>query len=1171
MALVVKLNELQLDRLDHGWVTAIYRTEFLEFCDLPEEYERAIDSVDLNTTFKAIIESADSWLSSEDIPNEEKSWAYLSSIIQQKKVLAILAYYIDYGRKNVHTREYRNYALLASRVYFKLLLIPGFKVYHIYHSQLFAQSLTCLHFPIKMCDGASNFNSRELTKEVNYVLKQLLEFAADLKVIVEHLKLSPTDLNFEDFLSNLVEITGYAIVDKLHKCVGPYYVTYSILLLATHGKPALNGYMCLLEHFCLSQDGLERAEVRDLRSKLVVDLMISLPLASYREYLTWLIDLSAATRLCHRQLATEALAKLLGNGHEEHEQPAEQAPGTTETGAPSASSSVQAEPPGNDQTPNEQASGSAQSDDDMLGEDAASLLSARNQKEIEEDILRGVFDRTEDESATLRTRALVILTKCLASKHAPLINTIKQLNGDGGESRLMAVIARRTNDERAVVRKAAATLQQQLLAERDAPPPQEQHLKRRAAASRTAPESEYSASCYSDERAAVRNAAATLLQQLLADRDAPPPQEQHLAILVGQCRDASIIVRTAAITALGELLIERPSETVLNAFLNGPLHQISDPETKVQEQVLSLIQRLLIDRLRQFTGPESDDPMPWMFLAGIIRRQKKQYLHKVCLMLSRSTKCINPRLVDILSSHLGALNDERDQQCLLLLTSVAPHVQYSDLAFVLNYYYTLTDNEQIDAKLLGLAVDLLSSWARFLHAPERTRLRDHLVQRLAAGTQTTCRIKCGELAAALDPDNLTWATELMQSSERRAVSSGDVEEALRATDLSLLSPVPPGPGLLRVFLKIADAPEDWDNARSATAVAGMARLCIRSRDAALTCAPIFAALLARHYEVLAVRVNSLVGLSDICHRYTGIVEPLLGSMCACLDADAPVLLRRMATRQITRLLVGEYLRLRTPLYFRYCALLADEDVEVREPAEYYVSTGLTVDTIYHHFVESVLYYNQDQDELELSFDKRQQIYDVMLQRMSLAQRLNVQCRLARDVLDAAADAADDGDEELPPATSAALLDAITILAGPWMKLPKKPQKPGEVNDIDDLQERVTTNIVSHKMKVQVVEVLVPAVMRLYARLRPRGGQLNTRLVQLASELLKDYEPEIKEIFEDNVELMDSIQKFQNTIGVTVTFGNVRNPVTRSAPAEPETPRARRVRAPPPARRRALRA
>lgn len=49
---------------------------------------------------------------------------------------------------------------------------------------------------------------------------------------------------------------------------------------------------------------------------------------------------------------------------------------------------------------------------------------------------------------------------------------------------------------------------------------------------------------------------------------------------------------------------------------------------------------------------------------------------------------------------------------------------------------------------------------------------------------------------------------------------------------------------------------------------------------------------------------------------------------------------------------------------RYCALLADEDHGVREPAEYYVSCCLTVEAIYHHFVDCVLHYNQESGMIE---------------------------------------------------------------------------------------------------------------------------------------------------------------------------------------------------------------
>lgn len=61
---------------------------------------------------------------------------------------------------------------------------------------------------------------------------------------------------------------------------------------------------------------------------------------------------------------------------------------------------------------------------------------------------------------------------------------------------------------------------------------------------------------------------------------------------------------------------------------------------KVQELVLTLVEKLLIDRLRKFTVLGCDDPMPWMFLAGVMRRQKAKHLQKVCLMLSKSAKCI---------------------------------------------------------------------------------------------------------------------------------------------------------------------------------------------------------------------------------------------------------------------------------------------------------------------------------------------------------------------------------------------------------------------------------------------------------------------------------------------------------------------------------------------------
>lgn len=215
LEIVEKLRDLNLDILPADWVQGIYYSEFLEFGDFPEEYESTLESLEIRSVFRNIMKAIDSWLSFNNA--EDKSWAALSHHVDHQKLLAILGYYIDHGTKNILTKEYRNNALLASRLYFKFMSISGFKAYHIYHSQLFAHSLACLGFPKAMCDREDNYyNTKELAKEVNSVIKGLQSFVKDLRAIIESLQLNPSDMNFEDILSNLVDVTGGAIVNRLN-------------------------------------------------------------------------------------------------------------------------------------------------------------------------------------------------------------------------------------------------------------------------------------------------------------------------------------------------------------------------------------------------------------------------------------------------------------------------------------------------------------------------------------------------------------------------------------------------------------------------------------------------------------------------------------------------------------------------------------------------------------------------------------------------------------------------------------------------------------------------------------------------------------------------------------------------------------------------------------------
>ncbi|XP_063384989.1 uncharacterized protein LOC134671147 [Cydia fagiglandana] len=1758
-----QLDYLRLAELDNGWVEAIYFSEFLEFGEFPEQYALILENVEIRSVFRKIMSAVDEWLR-DSSSEEEKSWALLSREVNPRKLLAFLAYYIDNGSKNIMSHEHRNTALLAARVYFKMLSIPGYKAYHIYHSQLFAQSLGCLGYPKIICENEDNyFNLKQLTREVNSVIKSLSSFVKALRAVIDALHLTPTDMNFEDILSNLVEFTGGAIVNKLDidkielanisqviyemidillcdsdgdpkpeaiqllfKCLLPKlvaasvdnksatnlvrasYVTYSGLILTKYGNSALSAFITLLQHLCYTCDGLERAEVRSARVSLVIGLMSILPQKSYRFIVRWILKLSNTAKVSHRHIALELIGQLLNNDPEESaappppteppaavssenqesvDQSSNQPENADTTAAPSnqevsdnqnittmkiqntstplpncyvvlsrspgienATKTVPYDnltpgPSGTENTaptddpmtgdptpgisgtkntaptddpmtgdPTPGTSGTkntAPTDDPMTGDptpgtsgtqntvqispvpgpsglqindsqstdsigpeifdsgiqdpttgldtecddyimsllnnenlpdlpgpielgdidlqfamfnelnnqineanqveatpvkdvtvelattdkevvlvepatpvkedppieatpqkkkgkskkgrasaaeapppepvpiddessqehnpdiiaegDIAGLLRQRPHTVPHAELLRAVYDRVNDVSSTLRTRALALLSDCLASPRPPLREAVSELNGSGAVSRLMVVAAR----------------------------------------------------CVSDERAAVRKAAVALVHRELVD--GPPPQPNDLGILVSLCRDASIIVRSAAIASLGEIVVKRPSDDVLDAFLAGPMHQMSDPETKVQELVVNLMQQVAFDRLQKQSSLAAESPLPWQFLAAITRHNMRRHLQKACVLLAKTSKCINHRVVDAVSTHLGVQGDERDLQCLVLLTSIARLVDYSDVTFILDYYYSLVDNTQgRDQRLKPLTLELLTLWSRYLTPSDRTALREHLAARLAtASGEDGCRIPSATLAAHLDPTNLQWANELLQLSEKRALSGGGVSEWVRAADLSLVAPAPPSPALLTLFLTaLRDPPAEWSASWHGAAVAGLGRLCVRSRGAAAAAAPALAAILHSSQHALQARVNALLALADICVRYTNIVEPLLGNVSMCLNVSAPAALRRSAARSLTRLLLAGFLRLRPPLYYRYCALLADSDADVREPAEYYLTSCLTSDAIYHHFVDCIKHYNSsrsgiidrasvrrtltptereadsdadvrepaeyyltscltsdaiyhhfvdcikhynssrsgiidrasvrrtltptereadsdadvrepaeyyltscltsdaiyhhfddcikhynssrsgiidrasreadsdadvrepaeyyltscltsdaiyhhfvdcikhynssrsgiidrasreadsdadvrepaeyyltscltsdaiyhhfvdcikhynssrsgiidrasvrrtltpiereadsdadvrepaeyyltscltsdaiyhhfvdcikhynssrsgiidrasreadsDADVREpaeyyltscltsdaiyhhfvdcikhynssrsesISFDARQLIYDVMLQRFSIVQKLNVQCRLAREVLENAAEwIEENGEEDKPggptfePDMAATLLDTITLLCGARMKLPKKPDKSGDVADIDDLQERVTTNIVSHKMKRTVAEVLVPAVLRLHAKVK--CGQISTYLVRIANELLVDYRQEIEELIENDETLVGRMKTYQELIGVDKmpAFGNTRNLVTTSAPPEPDTPRARR--------------
>ncbi|XP_050673805.1 condensin-2 complex subunit D3-like isoform X2 [Leptidea sinapis] len=1100
MQVFEEIEKLHLDSLNDEWVQSVYDSEFMEFGDLPPEYESAIESNedDVRIIFENIVNLI------EDLVNRDSdTLTRISTEIKHQRLSALIGFYINDGNKNILISDSRNNALWASRLYYKLLVIPG-QTYHVYHSQLFTHSLSCLKFPKAVCDlEGTCFMGMRLLNEVNLIIKNLSGFVNDLRNVVQKLDLNPGEVNFEEILQNLVDITGGAIlykfnVDKvalanvtrviyevidmllcssngqpnpmaiklLFKCllqklvaasldyrqanniVRASFVTYTGLILKKYAQIALPSFLTLLQHLAYRLDGSEKAEVRMTRVNLTVGLMSLLPQRSFRSYVRWMIRLNSSTKVPHRQIALEVLFKLLPYDPEETNESGAETPrkistdtiGSEERSSQNGDATDSGLDSSNKTSVNlTDSEGESPDivpeliiDNEDFEEDVPNILQHRRHCVPHMQIVRAIYDRVNDVSSTLRTRALAIIIELLDTPLPAVQKAIIELNGmNGGECSIASVASRCAVDERAVVRKAAVTVFHQLLLR--------------------------------------------------------IPHPSYCTTLVSLCRDASILVRTAAISALSDVAMQKPSEVTITAFLAGPMHQLSDPETKIQAQVTACVQSLLISPLTKYKEGVPEDPRSGLFLAGIVQLRMGKHLQKACKLLQESSNCINHRLVDIVSTHLG-VSDERDMRALVLLSAVGRLVDQAEVTFLVDYYYSLVnDDKKRDSRLLPLTLEMISVWERHIREPERRLLWQHLIDRITSSLDSECRTAYVTCAAILYPLDLQWANDLMKLSGRRALAGAGLREWLRAADVSLAAPARPSPDLLGLFLAaIENPPSEWSGGQLAACVVGAGRLCLRSRAAAKRAAPPLARLLGSPpaRDTLPARLNALLALTDICTRYSCIVDPLLESICGCLEKDAPRQLRRAASRALTRLLLGDFLRLRTPLYYRYCALLADDDRGVREPVEYYITTGLAVDVINHHFVDSVIYFNKEETE--------------------------------------------------------------------------RPDKQGEA-DIEELQERVTVNMVSHAMKKTVAEELVPAVMRLHAALRARGEQPADYMLRLATDLYNDYRHEIEELIENDEDLMERVRQFQETHGLEPITVNARNLVTSNVPPDPETPRAPRKR------------
>lgn len=218
-----EISELSLELIPTDWVDSVFAKEFTDFEEIPSEYLESLESLDVRNVFESLLDCVD------EVKNtNETALASLSDVFSNRNLLALLCRFLRYGTDNVTIREHRVNALLAARLYFRFLMLNGAKAYSIYHSRLFAHSISCLGFPKLMCEKSDSYKTNNmLSNDINIVVRELSQYVDELKETVLLLQLTPVDMDFEIILSNLIDVSGSSITQMLHN-VGKY-LKYSML------------------------------------------------------------------------------------------------------------------------------------------------------------------------------------------------------------------------------------------------------------------------------------------------------------------------------------------------------------------------------------------------------------------------------------------------------------------------------------------------------------------------------------------------------------------------------------------------------------------------------------------------------------------------------------------------------------------------------------------------------------------------------------------------------------------------------------------------------------------------------------------------------------------------------------------------------------------------------
>ena len=761
-------------------------------------------------------------------------------------------------------------------------------------------------------------------------------------------------------------------------------------------------------------------------------------------------------------------------------------------------------------------------------------------------ILKG---RAADKAPTVRAKALVQLSACLMGpRSGDLLG-----NGTAVDS-LLSVARARSRDAKPMVRKAGVQLLCAVL------------------------------------QCCVSGAAEDgTCGQPGSEMEAVDPAD--IQIIADRCRDSALTTRKAALQMLTDLLVAAPASTTIQAtWLKTVLPCVLDQQASAVDSCCAMTFDVLLAPL--VATASATNELAWSLLERIRGPELLQYLHKIMTLLrgmpkfsskigdahvkaahvriSQHAEAVGPWVLLEEVSHLGvaSMDAERAWQAWETACGRLPGLPEDDPAQCIAIHaLRIFANCQLHGRRALSAAEALVAVVRgCAHTPQVTKAALDGVDsmaKMATDSDKAAASRMLEWGTALMTDCDALLYDYMFGAQAEAETDPAVHQRLVMTlfitgEIAMLcaKAVPKRSiSVLQSLVNPADNAEAGKGVRVAVpenvrahAVVALGKICLDDQSLAKKCVAAFARELQDNKaDAPVIRNNIIFILSDLCRRFTSLVDPHLSLLSRCL-ADPLPLVRKQTMLLLAGLLQEDYLKWKGPLFYRFLVMTVDPDLEIAAQARFILFTLFhKVDDklLSSHFVESLFYlndfnehesYNQfSQSESDRALfclpgkdlqDKRMKIYTAMLEPLPDEQKLHVTARLCHDVLARATDtdkasAILDLDNER---ATQVLHDAMVILASSNIKLSSSARKSG--GDVDEDIEPVqpstaaaftsaaTAKVLSQVAKKGSVEQTLPILAEVRRLLMERKSPLLRSLMIAVRETIKDYQEDIKHILTD---------------------------------------------------------